>query len=93
MESMLYLTRATGNEVFRLGEITLIAGSAMRTFGLASSEAGDVANLLTYAANNSAQSVQDLGEALKTARPVCTDSKRRFARCCRRHNGIGANGY
>lgn len=69
MESMLLLTRATGNEVFRLGEITLIAGSAMRTFGLASSEAGDVADLLTYAANNSAQSVQDLGEALKTAGP------------------------
>lgn len=66
---MLYLTRATGNEVASLGEVSMIAGNALRIFKLDASEAGDVCDVLTAASNKSAQSVQDMGETLKTVGP------------------------
>jgi len=65
--SVLSLARATGID---LAEATNIAGNTLRSFGLQANELGRVADVLTAAANNSAQTLTDLGEAMKYAAPV-----------------------
>ena len=66
-QSMLNLARATGVEV---SEASLIAGSAMRQFNLEANDMTAIADILTKTANSSAQTVTDLGEALKMAGPI-----------------------
>ena len=60
------LSRATGTE---LAEAAEIAANNMNVFGLSASDMGSVADILTATANGSAQTLSDLGEALKMAAP------------------------
>ena len=53
-----------------LAEATNIAGNTLRSFGLAAEDMGRVADVMTATANNSAQTLTDLGEAMKYAAPV-----------------------
>ncbi len=64
--AVLNLARATGTE---LGNAAEIAANNMRVFGIASSEMGGVADILTATANGSAQTLTDLSEGLKMAGP------------------------
>ena len=66
IDSVLSLSRATGTE---LAESADIAANSLRIFGLESTEMSDVADVLTATANGSAQTLQDLFEALKTVGP------------------------
>src|SRR5690606_19651786 len=67
---MLDLARATGTE---LAEAVGIASSTIRSFGLAASDSAHVADVLTAAANGSAQTLTDLGEAMKMAAPIAAE--------------------
>lgn len=61
------LDRATGmNDLGRSAEI---GAAAMRSFGLAAKDASRISDVLTATANGSAQTLEDLGEALKMAAP------------------------
>ena len=60
------LSRATGTE---LAEAAEIAANNMNVFGLTASDMTSVADILTATANGSAQTLSDLGEALKMAAP------------------------
>ncbi|MBN1123939.1 MAG: phage tail tape measure protein [Sedimentisphaerales bacterium] len=64
---MLALARATGTD---LAEATNIAGNTLRSFGLSAEDMGRVADVMTATANNSAQTLTDLGEAMKYSAPV-----------------------
>lgn len=61
------LARATTTEV---GEAAEIAGASLRGFGLDASQMARVADVLTTAANKSAQRLEDIGEAMKYVAPV-----------------------
>lgn len=61
------LSRATGTE---LAEAADIAGNALRAMGMSTAELGSVVDVLTVTANGSAQTLTDLGEALKYAAPA-----------------------
>ena len=61
------LARATGTEI---PLATDIAGNTLRQFGLEASQMGRVCDVMTAAANNSAQTLEDLGEAMKYAAPI-----------------------
>ena len=66
-ESVLALARATGTDA------SLSAGilaATLRQFGLDATDAAKAADLLTYAANSSFNTVEGLGESLKFAGPV-----------------------
>lgn len=67
---MLALARATGTD---LAEATNIAGNALRSFGMGADEMGRVADVMTATANNSAQTLTDLGEALKDSSPIAKE--------------------
>ena len=67
IKPMMDLSRATGTE---LPEAAEIAGNALRALGLGVSNTGNVADILTTTANGSAQTLLDLGEALKYAAPA-----------------------
>jgi len=58
---------ATGTSYEAMGQIVV---NALGAYGLAAEEAGTVSDSLTVAANNSNQSVTDLGEALKYVGPI-----------------------
>lgn len=58
---------ATGTAYENMGSIVV---NALGAFQLEASDAADIADVLTVAANNSNQSVDDLGEALKYVGPV-----------------------
>ena len=60
------LSRATGTE---LAEAAEIAANNLNVFGLSAGDMGSVADILTATANGSAQTLSDLGEALKMAAP------------------------
>ena len=64
---MLDLARATGVDV---AEASQIAGSALRQFNLEANDMVAVADILTKTANSSAQTVTDLGEAMKYVGPL-----------------------
>ena len=65
--SVMALSKATATE---LPIATDIAGNSLRAFGLDASEMGRVCDVLTATANGSAQTVEDLGEALKFVAPI-----------------------
>jgi len=66
---ILNLSRATGVE---LAEAADIAGASLRAFDLEAGEMGRVADVLTATANTSAQTITELGEAMKYAAPVAS---------------------
>ena len=53
-----------------------IVVNALGAYGLAATDASDVSDVLTVAANNSNQSVDDLGESLKYVGPVARTTDR-----------------
>ena len=63
---VLNLSRATGTELASAAEI---AANNMRVFGMQASQVGNMADILTSAANGSAQTLTDLSEGLKMAGP------------------------
>ncbi len=66
IDAVLNLARATGTDLAEAGDI---AANSMRIFGIEASQMGSVADVLTAAANGSAQTLTDLFEALKMAGP------------------------
>ena len=66
IDDMMNLSRATGTELATASEI---AANNMAVFGINASKAAKVAETLAVTANSSAQTLTDLGEALKTAGP------------------------
>lgn len=67
ISSVMNLARATGTEI---PIATDIAGNTLRQFGLEASEMARVCNVMTTTANRSAQTLEDLGEAMKYAAPI-----------------------
>ena len=67
IQGMLNLSIATGTNLAQASEI---AANNMRVFGMNTSQMTDIADLLAFTANGSAQTLEDLGEALKTAGPI-----------------------
>lgn len=65
------LGRATNTDLAKAAEI---AGAALRQFSLPATEAARVADVLAATANNSAQTVLDIGEAFAYVGPVATDA-------------------
>lgn len=63
IEDFMNLDIATG--MGNLGATAEIAGNAMRSFGMNTGETGRIADVLTATANMSAQTLTDVGEALK----------------------------
>lgn len=68
---MLNLSRASGTDLAQAADIAAVA---IRAFGLNASEAERAADVLVATANNSAQTVGELGEALKYVAPVAADA-------------------
>jgi len=69
-QAVLDLSRATGTE---LAEASNIAANTLRSFGLEADQMGRVADVMTATANNSAQTLMDLGEAMKYTAPVAAE--------------------
>ncbi len=69
LPAALNLVRATGEETFRLGEVSEFAAASLRIFNLDATKFEDVTDVMAYAANKSAMGVADLGEAMKIAGP------------------------
>ncbi len=69
IQGMLNLSIATGTDLAQASEI---AANNMRDFGMSTSQMTDIADLLAFTANGSAQTLEDLGEALKTAGPIAS---------------------
>lgn len=67
MESVMALSRATSTD---LAEAATIAANQLRVFGLSARDTEKVADILAATANGSAQTLTDLGEALKMAGPI-----------------------
>ena len=66
LENFMYATRATGNETFRLGEIAEITGNILNQYNLTVEESKHMTDLLSFAANRSAQTYQDVGQAMRS---------------------------
>lgn len=64
--AVLNLARATGTELADAGDI---AANSMRIFGIEAAKMGSVADILTMAANSSAQTLAELFEGLKMGGP------------------------
>ncbi len=71
ISSMMDLSKATGTELAQAAEI---AANNMAVFGINASQAEHVADILAITANSSAQKLEDLGEALKTAGPFAASA-------------------
>ncbi len=69
IQGMLNLSIATGTDLAQASEI---AANNMRVFGMNTSQMTEIADLLAFTANGSAQTLEDLGEALKTAGPIAS---------------------
>lgn len=67
---MLDLARATGTD---LAQATDIAAGTLRAFGLDAAQSGRVADVLVATANNSAQTLEDLGESMKYVAPIAEE--------------------
>lgn len=63
------LVRATGEETFKLGEVSDYAASVLRIFNLRADKFGDVCDVMAFAANKSSAGIADMGEAFKIAGP------------------------
>lgn len=70
IQGILDLARATGTD---LSESALIASGTLRAFNLDAGKMSDVVDILTATANNSAQTLTDLGESMKYAAPVAAE--------------------
>jgi len=70
-EAVLALAKATSTELPRAGEI---AGAALRAFGKDASEMPKVVDILTATANGSAQTLEDLFEAMKPLAPIASSA-------------------
>lgn len=66
-EATLNLAAAAGTE---LAEAATVAGSTMRAFGLVSSDAGHVADVMAASFSKSALDMEDFSEAMKNAAPI-----------------------
>ena len=64
--NIMYATRATGNEMSALGEIAEIVGSVMNQYQKKIDEVQHTTDLLAFAANRSAQTIQDIGQAMRS---------------------------
>lgn len=71
VKPVMNLSTATGTELATASEI---AANNMRVFGMQANEMADAADLLTVTANGSAQTLVDLGEALKMAGPLAKNA-------------------
>lgn len=69
--AVLNLAKATSTELPRAGEI---AGAALRAFGKDASEMSSVVDILTATANGSAQTLEDLFEAMKPLAPIASSA-------------------
>jgi len=69
--AVLNLARATGTD---LGQAAEYASNAVRAFGLEAQDTTMVADVLTATANNSAQTVDDLAQALSYVAPVAAEA-------------------
>ena len=69
--SVMALSSATATD---LALATDIAGNTLRAFGMDAAEMGRVCDVLTATANGSAQTVEDLGEALKFVAPIAAST-------------------
>jgi TP901 family phage tail tape measure protein len=70
-ESMLDLARATGTDTATAADI---AGATLRAFRLEAADATQVADILAATANGSAQTLVDLGEAMKYVAPIAASA-------------------
>ncbi len=70
IRGMLDLARATGTEVSRAAEI---AAGTLRAFSLAAKESTRVADVLTATANNSAQTLEELGQSMAYVAPIAEE--------------------
>ena len=68
---ILSLARATDTELSRAAEI---AGNALRGFGMEVDQIDRVVDVLSYTANNSAQTLDDLGESMKYVAPLAAEA-------------------
>lgn len=68
---ILNLARATATE---LPEAANIAAAALRGFGMEADQMGRVSDVLTVAANSSATTLTDLGEAVKMVAPLAAEA-------------------
>ena len=66
IKPMMNLARATGTD---LATAAQIAANNLSIFKMSAEQSSDVADILTVTANSSAQTLTELGEALKTAAP------------------------
>ena len=71
IDSVLSLARATSTELPRAAEI---AAAAMRGFNLGAEDTAMIADILTATANNSAQTLEDLGESFKFVAPLAVEA-------------------
>ena len=71
ISSTLDLSRSTATE---LGEAANIAAAAMRGFNLTANDTTMIADVLAATANNSAQTLTDLGESLKYVAPLAVEA-------------------
>ena len=71
INSVMNLSRATQTEIPLATEI---AGNALRAFNLDASEMERVCDVMTATANNSSQTLEDLGEAFKFVAPIAADA-------------------
>lgn len=69
--AVLDLARATRTE---LGDAAQIASAAMRGFGLAASDTTRIADVLVTTANNSAQTLTDVGDAMGYVAPIAKEA-------------------
>lgn len=67
---VLNLARATGTDLAQSADI---AAGTLRAFALDASEMGRVTDVLVATANNSAQTLEDLGESMKYAAPLAEE--------------------
>lgn len=70
IQGMLDLARATGTELAMSADI---AAGTLRAFNLQASEMGRVSDVLVATANNSAQTLEDLGESMKYVAPIALE--------------------
>ena len=70
ISTILSLAKATGTD---LAEAAGIASGTLRAFEMDASKSSHVADVLTAAANNSAQTLTDLGESMMYAAPIAQD--------------------
>jgi len=72
---VLNLARGTSTD---LGTAAEIAAASMRGFGLAAEDTTRIADVLTSTANNSAQTLEDVGEAMKYVAPLAMEAGESF---------------